>query len=59
MTTSEPSATITPQTDARGCDEDGCENADLLAVVDPDTVDERRVLCPTHRVEWLREVSER
>lgn len=59
MTSSESTATITPHTDACGCDKDGCENADLLALVEPDTINERRILCPTHRVEWLREVSER
>ena len=51
-------ATITPTPGAAACAEPGCEETDLLARVDPDA-DEiaARVLCPTHRVEYLREVS--
>jgi len=52
-------ATISPITDATGCGEDGCDVTDLLARVDPDAADaDARVLCPTHRVEYLREVSD-
>ena len=50
-------ATITPRPNASGCDEDGCDTAELLALVDPDAVNESRILCPLHRVQWLREVS--
>lgn len=59
MSDAHPSATISPTTQAQECIADGCEVSELLALVDPDGVDERRVLCPTHRVEWLREVAER
>jgi hypothetical protein len=60
MSRTEAAATITPATRATQCSIDGCDVADLLARVDPDDVDaEARVLCPTHRVEYLREVSER
>lgn len=50
-------ATITPRPDARSCDEDGCDTDTLLSLVEPDDVDETRVLCPEHRVTYLREVS--
>jgi len=51
-------ATITPAPDADSCDEPGCDDDDLLARVDPDVESATaRVLCPTHRVEYLREVS--
>lgn len=50
-------ATITPDVEADRCDEAGCGSSDLLARVEPDAVDETRVLCPTHRVAWLREVT--
>lgn len=50
-------STITPRPDAEQCDEDDCGNDQLLALVEPDGVDESLVLCPTHRVLWLREVS--
>jgi len=52
-------ATITPLAQAGTCAAEGCDQAELLALVEPDAVDEQRVLCPTHRVEWLREISER
>jgi len=53
-------ATITPDPDADRCSSTGCNDDDLLARVDPD-VDgaAARVLCPTHRVEYLREVADR
>ena len=54
-----PSATITPTHQAGECSADDCEASELLALVEPDDADERRVLCPTHRVEWLREVADR
>lgn len=60
MTSAEAAATITPTPDAVTCTEDGCGAAELLARVDPD-VDGAgaRVLCPTHRVRYLREVADR
>lgn len=51
-------ATITPEPGADACERYHCAADELLAAVEPDAVDERRILCPTHRVEWLREVSE-
>lgn len=52
-------ATITPRPTADGCERDDCDACELLALVEPDGVDEHRVLCPMHRVEWLREVADR
>jgi hypothetical protein len=55
----EATATITPATDAEQCGADGCDVDELLSRVDPDVEDApARVLCPTHRVAYLREVSE-
>lgn len=51
-------AEITPRRDASGCDETDCSTTELLAEVDPRD-DESRILCPTHRVEYLREVTDR
>jgi hypothetical protein len=52
-------ATISPVVGENSCDEDGCDDTELLARIDPDTADaDARVLCPTHRVEFLREVSD-
>jgi len=52
-------ATISPVTGENNCDEDGCDLTELLARIDPDAADaDARVLCPTHRVEYLREVSD-
>lgn len=59
MNDARSSATITPTHQAGACSADDCEASELLARVEPDNVDEHRVLCPTHRVEWLREVAER
>jgi hypothetical protein len=51
-------ATITPVGGTDRCAEPGCEETDLLARVDPDADETAaQVLCPTHRVEYLREVS--
>jgi len=59
MNRSEAAATITPVTDADRCSEDGCETSELLSRVDPDATNApARVLCPTHRVAYLREVSD-
>jgi len=59
MSRTEAAATITPATSAGQCAEDGCETTELLARVDPDAESaEARVLCPTHRVAYLREVSD-
>ncbi|WP_338738405.1 hypothetical protein [Haloplanus salilacus] len=49
-----PAATITPLPDADECGFPECEETELLARVDPDGVDESLVLCPTHRVTFLR-----
>lgn len=57
MVQTDADATVTPRPQAYQCDEDGCGSDELLAAVEPDDVDETRVLCPTHRVQWLREVS--
>lgn len=51
-------AEITPRPDARRCDAEDCSTRDLLAEVDPEGPAEARTLCPTHRVEFLREVTE-
>ena len=50
--------TITPHPDSEQCDEDDCRTTQLLALVEPDHIDESRVLCPTHRVLWLREAAD-
>lgn len=57
MSTDGATATVAPADGADGCDEDGCSGDELLARVDPDGDREPRVLCPRHRVEYLREVS--
>jgi len=52
-------ATIRPDPEAGNCDADGCRKRELLALVEPETGDAgARVLCPTHRVEYLREVAD-
>lgn len=48
-------ATITPSEGSDGCEETGCGRTNLLAEVDPASAPSR-VLCPVHRVEYLREV---
>ena len=52
-------ATITPRPQASSCDQNGCANREMLALIEPDDLDEHRVLCPTHRVAYLREVYDR
>jgi hypothetical protein len=52
----ETAATVRPADSAVRCREDGCERDELLARVKPANGRER-VLCPRHRVEYLREVS--
>ena len=52
----ETGATITPRPEARCCEADGCGATDRLALVEPDADADRRVLCPDHRVDYLREV---
>ncbi|WP_299237511.1 hypothetical protein [Natronomonas sp.] len=52
-------ATITPVPEADQCNKSGCEREELLARIEPDNTDKTRVLCPSHRVAWLREVSTR
>lgn len=49
-------ATITPMPDRDGCEVYGCQTTELIALIEPDARDERRVLCPEHRVEYLQEV---
>ncbi len=51
-------AEITPRPDADGCEAPGCTTSELLAEIDPEGDTAARVLCPTHRVEFLREVSD-
>ncbi|WP_251342816.1 hypothetical protein [Haloplanus halophilus] len=51
-------ATITPLPDAKECGYPECGATALLARVEPDDVDETPILCPTHRVTFLREVHE-
>ena len=50
--------TVTPADGARQCDADGCGGTNLLSAVEADETGEKRVLCPTHRVEWERELTE-
>jgi len=55
----EAGARIRPDPEAGSCDADGCRERELLALVEPETEDAgARVLCPTHRVEYLREVAD-
>jgi hypothetical protein len=56
MRNSECGATITPRPSAVVCETTGCEETELLAHVDPDDQERARILCPRHRVEYLREV---
>lgn len=49
-------AIITPQPDKAKCERMGCDATDLLSLVEPAVQAEARVLCPRHRVEYLREV---
>lgn len=58
MASTDLTATVTPRPDAESCEADGCTETDLLALVEPDGVDEARVVCPTHRVAFLREVTQ-
>lgn len=51
-------ATIIPIPQARECSVKNCELNELLARVEPDHIDEHRILCPIHRVEWLRGVAD-
>lgn len=59
MSCEKPGAMITPLRDARECETLGCGKDELLARVEPDLVDEHRVLCPIHQALWLREVANR
>lgn len=52
-------ATITPRPDADECENEECDRADKLATVDPDGPHSEQVLCPEHRVDYLREVTGR
>lgn len=51
-------AEITPRPDAEECDATDCTADELLAEVDPQGRPPARVLCPDHRVGFLREVSD-
>lgn len=53
-----PDAEITPRTDATVCEADDCSVSKLLAEVDPTGTADSRILCPTHRVKFLREVTD-
>ena len=46
---------ITPSTDSSVCGVIGCEQTELLALVEPDGQAAARTLCPHHRVEYIRE----
>lgn len=59
MTPETTHATITPLPNADKCESDRCNRADKLAAVDPDGDPRERVLCPEHRVDYLREVTDR
>jgi hypothetical protein len=50
-------ARITPYEAGRACQVEGCENDELLATVEPEDRSSGRILCPRHRVEYLREVN--
>ena len=50
-------ATITPCPSASECEADGCSANELLAKIEPEYRDQSPILCPQHRVEFLREVS--
>ena len=55
----ETGATIRPDPEAGSCDADACRERELLALIEPETEDAgARVLCPTHRVKYLREVAD-
>lgn len=56
MTYSERIAEITPQPRASSCEVSDCDARELLAAVSPDCRSENRVLCPEHRIQYLREV---
>ena len=56
MRNPELGTTITPKPNSTVCEKARCEETDLLALVDPDRREESRVLCPRHRVLYLREV---
>lgn len=49
-------ATITPCTHSATCECVGCDETEFLARIEPDVREETRILCPQHRVEYLREV---
>lgn len=50
-------ATVTPADEVEVCGEEGCESQELLGRIELETEHNTRVLCPRHRVEFLREVS--
>jgi hypothetical protein len=50
-------AEIIPRNDTGGCEAPGCSTEKLLAEIDPEDDSTSRVLCPEHRVKFLREVS--
>lgn len=56
MSDPERGATITPSPDSTVCEATGCDEKELLALVEPDGHGDARALCPQHRVEYLREV---
>jgi len=57
MTTPDSTATITPCFDDSECEADGCSADKLLARVEPEHRNQSSILCPQHRVEFLREVT--
>lgn len=54
-----PTATIIPAEDAEQCNDPSCKEDEMLSNVQPETNANARILCPKHRVEYLREVCER
>lgn len=56
MTRTCTTAEITPRDDATCCEAEECSETALLASVNPVGATEAQILCPTHRVEFLREV---
>lgn len=58
MSRSPVDARIKPHKSGGTCQAEGCENDELLATVEPDDSTGGRLLCPRHRVKYLREVNE-
>lgn len=57
MGRNEVAATITPLPADRQCEFDDCDHGEFVARVEPDGLDEQRILCAIHRAEYLQEVG--